>query len=89
MTWVLELNLHKTRVSHTLKKVDDEKAGFNFLGFHIQQFPVGKYKTGKNTKGKLLGYKTIITPSKEGQKRHYKKVAEVINKLRRGQVRIK
>ena len=78
----LELKPSKTRVSHTLNNVDDEKAGFNFLGFHIQQFPVGKHKTGKNTKGKLLGYKTIITPSKEGQKRHYKKVAEVINKLR-------
>jgi RNA-directed DNA polymerase len=76
----LELKPSKTRISHTLNTVEDEPPGFNFLGFHIQQFPVGKYTSSKSRKG-VLGFKTIITPNKEGQKRHYKKIVEVIKKL--------
>ncbi|NES25855.1 MAG: DNA polymerase, partial [Symploca sp. SIO3E6] len=75
----LELKPSKTRVTHTLEDVNREKAGFNFLGFHIQQYKTGKYTSGK-VKGKLLGFKTIITPSQESQKKHYRKVAEVIEK---------
>ena len=77
----LELKPSKTRLAHTLNKLEDEEPGFNFLGFNIRQFPVGKYQSGKS-RGGLLGFKTIITPSKESQKRHYRKVAEVINKSR-------
>jgi len=78
----LELKPSKTRLAHTLNKLDDEKPGFNFLGFNIRQFPVGKHNSSKGTRGTLLGFKTIISPSKESQKRHYRKVAEVINKSR-------
>ena len=78
----LELKPSKTRLAHTLNKLDDEQPGFNFLGFNVRQFPVGKYNSGQKTRGGLLGFKTIITPSKESQKRHYRKVAEVINKSR-------
>ena len=77
----LELKPSKTRISHTLNKLGDEEPGFNFLGFNVRQFPVGKYQSGR-TRGGLLGFKTIITPSKEGQKRHYRKVADVIKKSR-------
>lgn len=76
----LELKPSKTRIAHTLHAHEGEKPGFNFLGYTIRQFPVGKYRTGKDSKGKLLGFKTIITPSKESQKRHYSNVAEVIEK---------
>ena len=75
----LELKPSKTRLTHTLNNCQKEKPGFNFLGFHIRQFKAGKYNSGVN-KGKKLGFKTIITPSKESQKRHYKKIAEVIDK---------
>ena len=75
----LELKPSKTRVTHTLSRHKKEKPGFDFLGFHVQQFPVGKYNSGTN-KGKKLGFKTIITPSKESQKRHYNKLAEIIDK---------
>ncbi|MBA2749267.1 MAG: group II intron reverse transcriptase/maturase, partial [Tatlockia sp.] len=78
----LELKPNKTRVTHTLNKLENEEPGFNFLGFFVKQFPAGKYTSGSNSSGTLLGFKTIITPSKENQKRHYKKVAEVINKSR-------
>lgn len=77
----LELKPSKTRINHTLKQVADEKPGFNFLGFNIRQFPVGKYNSGK-VKGKILGFKTIITPSKESQKRHYSQLAGIINRSR-------
>jgi RNA-directed DNA polymerase len=77
----LELKPSKTRISHTLNNLDNENPGFNFLGFNVRQFPVGKYNSG-SSRGGLLGFKTIITPNKESQKRHYRKVAEVINKSR-------
>ncbi len=78
----LELKPSKTKLAHTLKQFGQEKPGFNFLGFNIRQFPVGKYQTGKNTKGKPLGFKTIITPSKEKQKAHYNQIASNIESHR-------
>jgi RNA-directed DNA polymerase len=75
----LELKPSKTRLAHTFNQVENEKPGFNFLGFNIRQFSVGKYRSGKNTQGELLGFKTIITPSQEKVKVHYDKIAEVIS----------
>ncbi|HEY9691705.1 MAG TPA: group II intron reverse transcriptase/maturase [Oculatellaceae cyanobacterium] len=74
----LELKPSKTRLAHTLYKHEGQDAGFNFLGFNIRQYPVGKYNTGYNAHGKPLGFKTIIKPSKEKVKVHYDKIAEVI-----------
>ncbi|MBE9036100.1 group II intron reverse transcriptase/maturase [aff. Roholtiella sp. LEGE 12411] len=67
----LELKPSKTRLTHTLKQYEQEKPGFNFLGFTIQQFPQGKYHSKQ-------GFKTIITPSKQKQKVHYEQIASVI-----------
>jgi len=78
----LELKPSKTRMAHTLYELNEEKPGFDFLGYNVRQFKIGKYTTGKNSHGKPLGFKTIITPSKESQKKHYKKIAEVINRHR-------
>ncbi|ACK65460.1 RNA-directed DNA polymerase (Reverse transcriptase) [Rippkaea orientalis PCC 8801] len=75
----LELKPSKTRLAHTLEEYNKEKPGFDFLGFNVRQHKVGKFNSGR-VKGKLLGFKTIITPSKESQKRHYKKIAETIEK---------
>ncbi|WP_375469183.1 group II intron reverse transcriptase/maturase [uncultured Nostoc sp.] len=74
----LELKLSKTRLTHTLNKHEQEEAGFNFLGHNIRQFLTGKNQSGKDTKGILLGFKTIITPSKEKQKVHYDEIASII-----------
>jgi RNA-directed DNA polymerase len=74
----LELKPSKTRLVHTLNQHEECKPGFNFLGFHIRQFPTGKYTTGKNGHGKPLGFKTIITPTKEKCQAHHKQIAEVI-----------
>ena len=67
----LELKPSKTRFAHTLIQYEQEEPGFNFLGFTIQQFPVGKYHSKQ-------GFKTIITPSKQKQKVHYDQIASVI-----------
>src|ERR687886_2478701 len=73
----LELKPSKTRLAHTLIEYEGNPPSFNFLGFNIRQFQVGKHQSGKNN-GKLLGFKTIITPSKEKQKIHYSQVASII-----------
>lgn len=74
----LTLNPEKTRISHTLKSHNGNK-GFQFLGFDIQQYVVGKYTSGKNTNGNLLGFKTIIKPSKEKVTLHLENIKTIIN----------
>ena len=75
----LELNQEKTKITHTLHQVK-ENIGFNFLGFNIRQYPVGKYHSGKNPGGNLMGFKTIIKPSKEKVTEHYRKLSEIVDK---------
>lgn len=65
----LKLSPKKTRLTHTLTNYQGN-VGFDFLGFTIRQFPVGKTHSGRNSGGKLLGYKTRMTPSKEAIQRH-------------------
>ncbi len=74
----LELKPSKTTLAHTLNNHEQQEPGFNFLGFNIRQFKVGKFSSGKDGHGKLLGFKTIITPSKQKQKVHYDQIASVI-----------
>ncbi|KST65166.1 group II intron reverse transcriptase/maturase [Mastigocoleus testarum] len=78
----LELNTSKTRIAHTLKTFNDEQAGFQFLGFEIRQFKVGKHHSGKTTRKKLLGFKTIIRPSKEKVKTHYDNLNQWCDKMK-------
>ena len=75
----LELKPSKTRIAHTLNTYKEEKPGFDFLGFNVRQHKTGKYTCGRSTHKVLLGFKTIITPSKDSQIKHYKKVADTIN----------
>lgn len=71
----LELKPSKTRITHTLNKYEGN-LGFDFLGFHIRQYPMGKYRSGKKAKG----FKTLIKPSKDSIKRHINKIHEVLSK---------
>lgn len=75
----LELKPSKTRLTHTLHNVGKEKAGFDFLGFNVRQYKVGKYTSAKSPTGKILGFKTLIKPSKKSIKTHYSKLAEIID----------
>ena len=79
----LELKPSKTRIAHTLipEQSEDSKAGFDFLGYHIRQFPIGKHRsaTHPSTKEKL-GFRTLIIPSKDALKKHQQKIKDVITK---------
>jgi len=61
----LNLSPTKTRITHTLEKVDGQQAGFDFLGCRVQQFPVGKYALSSHSKRVWTG----IRPSKKGVQR--------------------
>ena len=85
-TWLkdigLELNPSKTRITHTLKEYQGV-VGFDFVGWTVRQFPVGKTHTGKaGHYGPPLGFKTLIRPSKEAVKRHLAELGQVIRNHR-------
>jgi len=93
-TWLkqagMELKPEKTRICHTLNPIWieenelTEKPGFDFLGFNIRQHHVGKHHSGKSG-GKvstLLGYKTVIKPSKKAIKTHHESLKGVIKSHR-------
>jgi RNA-directed DNA polymerase len=75
----LELKPSKTRICHSLNEFNGEKAGFDFLGFNIRQYPTGKAKSLKS-KGKILGFTLNIKPSKEKVKIHLMKLKQVIKR---------
>lgn len=76
--WGLVMKPGKTRLVHTLHPWDEEKAGFDFLGMTIRQFKVGRTHSGKDQQGNLLGYKTIIKPSKSSQQRHWQQLRDIV-----------
>ena len=84
-TWLadmgLQLNRQKTRITHTLDACEGN-VGFDFLGFHVQQYHAGKTRVGKDTHGRLLGHKTHISPSKQSVKRHTRDIGRKLRKLR-------
>jgi RNA-directed DNA polymerase len=73
----LELKPSKTRLCHTLHAVDGQ-VGFDFLGFTVRQFPVGRYHSGTNSRGVPLGFKTNIKPSKAKVQFHQHRLADLI-----------
>ena len=83
--WLAEMGLQlkpsKTRVTHTLD-VYQGNVGFDFLGFSVRQYRVGKYHT--HTFRGQPGFKTLIKPSKAAVKRHLHKVKMVIHQYRGG-----
>jgi RNA-directed DNA polymerase len=76
--WLSEIGLNfkesKTCITHTLYAYKGN-LGFDFLGFTVRQYKTGKHRSRQ-------GFKTIITPSKEAQKRHQAAMAEVIRENR-------
>jgi RNA-directed DNA polymerase len=81
--WLQEMGLQfkasKTHICHTLEERDGQ-VGFDFLGFTVRQYRVGKFRT-HTYRGKP-GFKTIIKPSAKAQKRHLSKIREIIRKHR-------
>lgn len=77
----LELKPSKTRITHTLE-THNGTTGFDFLGFNVRQYPVGKTHSGRNAKGELLGFKTLIKPSKKAIRRHEEILGEIVRRHR-------
>ena len=77
----LELKPSKTRISHTLTPYEGN-VGFDFLGFNIRQYPVGKHQSGQNRYGKKLGFKALIQPSKSKVALHTQKIRDTIDALK-------
>ena len=71
MTWLAEigltLNEAKSRISHTL---EGDQPGFDFLGFHIRQYRVGKHQSGKRPDGQRLGYQDPDQTCQGQHRRH-------------------
>jgi RNA-directed DNA polymerase len=74
----LELKPSKTRLVHTL----EGEAGFDFLGFNVRQYRVGKTHSAHNGAGKPLGFKTLIKPSREAIKAHVAALGKIIREQR-------
>jgi RNA-directed DNA polymerase len=89
--FLAEMGLHlsptKTRVTHTLEKQDGH-VGFDFLGFHIRNYPVGKYRTHRDKHGNEIPFRTYITPSKENVKRHIHETGQYLRRMRGAQQRV-
>jgi RNA-directed DNA polymerase len=87
-TWLAELDLElkpsKTRIVHTLHAHAGQPPGFDFLGFTVRHFPVGKTHAarvnGGTRSGRVRGHKTIIRPSKQAVKRHERQLKERIRR---------
>ena len=81
MTWLapigLTLNEAKSRISHTL---DGAQPGFDFLGFHIRQYRVGKHQSGKRPSSQRLGFKTLIKPAKANIQEHLTELGRIIRR---------
>lgn len=68
----LELKPSKTRICHTLIPLDD-RVGFEFLGFEVRQYAVGKTHAQK-------GFKTLIKPSPTAIHRHLQQIRDIIDR---------
>ena len=77
----LELKPSKTRVIHTLYQHQGKQAGFNFLGFNIRHYQVGKHNSAR-VSGKKLGYKLRVKPSNDSIKQHLAEVRKVVESQR-------
>uniref|UniRef100_A0A1D9GA63 Group II intron reverse transcriptase/maturase n=1 Tax=Moorena producens (strain JHB) TaxID=1454205 RepID=A0A1D9GA63_MOOP1 len=64
----LKLKPSKTKITYTFD-------GFDFLGFNIRQYKVGKNHSKQ-------GFKTIIKPSKKEVRRHYEQLSSTIDRHR-------
>ena len=56
--------------------------GFDFLGFHLRQYPAGQTTAGKDCRGRLQGFKTCITPSKAAIHRQVHDLHEIVHRHR-------
>ncbi|WP_245958256.1 reverse transcriptase domain-containing protein [Roseimicrobium gellanilyticum] len=69
----LRLHPTKTQVRHTVER-SFGNVGFDFLGFTIRSFPVGKHKKTASQSG----MQTLIQPSRKSLLRHHAQLATIL-----------
>jgi RNA-directed DNA polymerase len=74
----LRIKASKTRIVHTLDKHAEQPAGFDFLGFNIRQYRVGKHRDHK----RHAGYQTLIKPSRKAIQRHLDHIHDMVQAQR-------
>jgi len=79
--WLMPLGLRlsptKSRITHTVDKVDGRQAGFDFLGCRVQQFRVGRHAV----RPYFNGLWTDIRPSRKAVHKLLQKCKETIQKM--------
>ncbi len=84
-TWLAEYGLKfkpsKTSITHTLTPYEG-KVGFDFLSFHFRQHLVSKYRAKVTLYGKSKPFTTLITPSREAQRKHVVKLKLTIRQYK-------
>jgi len=80
-TWLAErgltVNEAKSHLHHTL---EGDQPGFDFLGFHLRQYRVGKHHSGRHASGHRLGFKTLIKPAKANIQAHLAELGRIIRR---------
>jgi len=80
----LELSPRKTRIGHTLWEHAGQTPGFDFLGFQVRQFPVGKTHSGmtggRGRPSVPLGFKTFTKPSATAMARHFQALRAIVHR---------
>jgi RNA-directed DNA polymerase len=75
----LRLKTSKTHITHTLEDYQGQ-VGFDFLGFQVRQYRVGKYRT--HSYHGTPGMKTLIKPSPRALKRHTEHLNTLVHQQR-------
>ena len=73
----LELSDAKTKIVHTRMPFEDNKPGFEFLGFKIKHFDTKKH-SAKNNQGRNIGFRLLIFPSKSSRNKHFVTIDRVL-----------
>ncbi len=73
----LRLKAEKTHITHALNPYEGH-VGFDFLGFNVRQYRVGKYRSHQRP----AGYKTLIQPNRKAGQRHLRELKATIRHYR-------
>ena len=73
----LEFSDAITKIVNTRKTFENNKPGFEFLGFKIKHFDTKKH-SAKNNQGRNIGFRLLIFPSKDSRNKHFAKIDRIL-----------
>jgi RNA-directed DNA polymerase len=73
----LELSVAKTKIVDTIIPFENNEPGFEFLSFKIKHFDT-KRRSAKNRQSHNIGFRLLIFPSKDSQKKHFARINRVL-----------